>query len=53
LEKQNKRTRAKKNYASRKAQKAVIEQRNLNPVLDNMVKQDILNGLSHRHFNWE
>ena len=34
LEKQNKRTRAKKSMPSRKAQKAVIEQRNLNPVLD-------------------
>ena len=34
LEKQNKRSRAKKSMPSRKAQKAVIEQRNLNPVLD-------------------
>src|SRR5574343_1405414 len=34
LEKQNKRTRAKKSMPSRKAQKAIIEQRNLNPVLD-------------------
>ena len=34
LEKQNKRTRAKKSMPSRKAQKAVIEQRKLNPVLD-------------------
>mgnify|MGYP007105293098 CR=1 FL=1 len=34
LEKQNKRSRLKKSMPSRKAQKAVIEQRNLNPVLD-------------------
>ena len=34
LEKQNKRSRAQKSMPSRKAQKAVIEQRNLNPVLD-------------------
>ena len=34
LEKQNKRSRAKKSMPSRKAQKAIIEQRNLNPVLD-------------------
>ncbi|WP_165493781.1 hypothetical protein [Acinetobacter terrae] len=34
LEKQNKRSRAKKSMPSHKAQKAVIEQRNLNPVLD-------------------
>ena len=34
LEKQNKRSRAKKSMPSRKAQKAVVEQRNLNPVLD-------------------
>lgn len=34
LEKQNKRSRAKKSMPSRKAQKVVIEQRNLNPVLD-------------------
>ena len=34
LEKKNKRSRAKKSMPSRKAQKAVIEQRNLNPVLD-------------------
>ena len=34
LEKQNKRSRSKKSMPSRKAQKAVIEQRNLNPVLD-------------------
>ncbi|ENU82037.1 hypothetical protein F975_00120 [Acinetobacter sp. ANC 3789] len=34
LEKQNKCSRAKKSMPSRKAQKAVIEQRNLNPVLD-------------------
>ena len=34
LEKQNKRSRTNKNMPSRKAQKAVIEQRNLNPVLD-------------------
>ena len=34
LEKQNKRSRAKKSMPSRKAQKAVIGQRNLNPVLD-------------------
>jgi len=33
LEKQNKRSRLKKSMPSRKAQKAVIEQRNLNPVL--------------------
>lgn len=53
LEKQNKRSRAKKSMPSRKAQKAVIERRNLNPVFDSCCqKQDILNGLSHRHFNW-
>ena len=34
LEKQNKRSRAQKSMPSRKAQKAVVEQRNLNPVLD-------------------
>lgn len=34
LEKQNKRSRLKKSMPSRKAQKAIIEQRNLNPVLD-------------------
>ena len=34
LEKQNKRSRLKKSMPSRKAQKAVIEQRKLNPVLD-------------------
>jgi len=34
LEQQNKRSRSKKSMPSRKAQKAVIEQRNLNPVLD-------------------
>ncbi|WP_180042381.1 MULTISPECIES: ISNCY family transposase [unclassified Acinetobacter] len=34
LEKQNKRSRLKKSMPSRKAQKAVVEQRNLNPVLD-------------------
>ena len=34
LEKQNKRSRAKKSMPSRKAQKADIEQRKLNPVLD-------------------
>ncbi len=34
LEKQNKSSRAKKSMPSRKAQKVVIEQRNLNPVLD-------------------
>ncbi|QTD65641.1 hypothetical protein J4G46_14475 (plasmid) [Acinetobacter towneri] len=34
LEKQNKRSRAKKSMPSRKAQKASNEQRNLNPVLD-------------------
>ncbi|KAK0362320.1 hypothetical protein LTR94_019878 [Friedmanniomyces endolithicus] len=34
LEKQNKRSRLKKSMPSRKAQKAAIEQRNLNPVLD-------------------
>ncbi|WP_171501778.1 ISNCY family transposase [Acinetobacter cumulans] len=34
LEKQNKRSRLKKSMPSRKAQKAVIEQRYLNPVLD-------------------
>lgn len=34
LEKQNKRSRSKKTMPSRKAQKAIIEQRNLNPVLD-------------------
>ncbi len=34
LEKQNKRSRLKKSMPSRKAQKVVIEQRNLNPVLD-------------------
>ena len=34
LEKQNERSRAKKSMSSRKDQKAVIEQRNLNPVLD-------------------
>ena len=34
LEKQNKRSRAKKSIPSRKAQKVVIEQRNLNSVLD-------------------
>ncbi|WP_323127804.1 ISNCY family transposase [Acinetobacter terrestris] len=34
LEKQNKRSRVQKSMPSRKAQKAVIEQRNLNPVLD-------------------
>jgi transposase InsO family protein len=34
LEKQNKRSRLKKSMPSRKAQKAVIEQRNLNPMLD-------------------
>ncbi len=34
LEKQNKRPCAKKSMPSRKAQKAIIEQRNLNPVLD-------------------
>ncbi|KJV40291.1 hypothetical protein VH98_03270 [Acinetobacter brisouii] len=33
LEKQNKRSRSKKSMPSRKAQKAVIEQRNLNSVL--------------------
>jgi hypothetical protein len=46
LEKQNKRSRFKKSMPSRKAQKAVIEQRNLNPVLDSwgVKKQDILIG---------
>ena len=34
LDKQNKRSRSKKSMPSRKAQKAIIEQRNLNPVLD-------------------
>ena len=34
LEKQNKRSRSKKSMPSHKAQKVVIEQRNLNPVLD-------------------
>ncbi|ENV48774.1 hypothetical protein P255_02832 [Acinetobacter brisouii CIP 110357] len=34
LEKQNKYSRSKKSMPSRKAQKAVIEQINLNPVLD-------------------
>ncbi len=34
LEKQNKRSRLKKSMPSRKAQKVVIEQRKLNPVLD-------------------
>ena len=34
LEKQNKRSRAQKSMPSRKAQKAVIEQKKLNPVLD-------------------
>lgn len=34
LEKQNKRSRFRKSMPSRKAQKAVIEQRNLNPMLD-------------------
>ena len=34
LEQQNKRSRSKKSMPSRKAQKAIIEQRNLNPVLD-------------------
>ena len=34
LEKQNKRSRSKKSMPSRNAQKAIIEQRNLNPVLD-------------------
>ena len=34
LEQQNKRSRAKKSMPSRKAQKAIIEQRKLNPVLD-------------------
>ena len=34
LEKQNKRSRLRKSMPSRKAQKAVIEQRNLNPMLD-------------------
>ena len=34
LEKQNKRSRLKKSMPSRKAQKAIIGQRNLNPVLD-------------------
>ena len=34
LEKQNKRSRAKKSMPSRKAQKADIEQRKLNPVID-------------------
>ena len=34
LEKRNKRSRLKKSMPSRKAQKAIIEQRNLNPVLD-------------------
>ena len=34
LEKQNKRSRAKQSMPSRKAQKADIEQRKLNPVLD-------------------
>jgi len=33
LGKQNKRSRAKKSMPSRKAQKAIIEQRNLNPEL--------------------
>lgn len=36
LEKQNKRSRAKKSMPSRKAQKEIIEQRNLNPVLDSV-----------------
>ena len=36
LEKQNKRSRTNKNTPSRKAQKAVIEQRKLNPVLDSL-----------------
>jgi len=34
MEKQNKHSRAQKSMPSRKAQKAIIEQRNLNPVLD-------------------
>ena len=34
LEKQNKRSRSKKSMPSRNAQKAIIEQRNLNPVRD-------------------
>ena len=34
LEQQNKRSRSKKSMPSRKAQKAIIEQRKLNPVLD-------------------
>ena len=34
LDKQNKRSRSKKSMPSRKAQKAIIEQRKLNPVLD-------------------
>ena len=34
LDKQNKRSRSKKSMPSRKAQKVIIEQRNLNPVLD-------------------
>ncbi|MDO3659245.1 ISNCY family transposase, partial [Acinetobacter sp. NIPH 1865] len=34
LEKQNKRSRLKKSMPSRRAQKAIIEQRKLNPVLD-------------------
>ena len=34
LEKQNKRSRAQKSMPSRRAQKAIIEQRKLNPVLD-------------------
>src|SRR5699024_5289747 len=34
LDKQNKRSRSKKSMPSRKAQKAIIKQRKLNPVLD-------------------
>ncbi len=50
LEKQNKRSRSKKSMPSRKAQKAVIEQRNLILCLTLAVKnREILNGLSHRH----
>jgi hypothetical protein len=37
LEQQNKRSRSKKIMPSRKAQEAVIEQRNLNPVLDSCI----------------